>query len=66
VVGDVRAIPFREGSVDAVYSMGTIEHFEEYAQAVREIFRVLRPGGTAIVGVLNKLDPFLRPLLSTR
>jgi SAM-dependent methyltransferase len=62
-VGDVRAIPFREGSVDAVYSMGTIEHFEEYAQAVREIFRVLKPGGTAIVGVPNKLDPFLRPLL---
>jgi SAM-dependent methyltransferase len=63
VVGDVRAIPFRDGAVDAVYSMGTIEHFEEYAQAVREIFRVLRPGGTAIVGVPNKLDPFLRPLM---
>ena len=44
VVGDVRAIPFRDGSVDAVYSMGTIEHFEEYAQAVREIFRILAAG----------------------
>jgi SAM-dependent methyltransferase len=63
VVGDVRVIPFKDGSVDAVYSMGTIEHFEEYALAVREIFRVLRPGGTAIVGVPNKLDPFLRPLM---
>jgi SAM-dependent methyltransferase len=63
VVGDVRDIPFREGSVDAVYSMGTIEHFDEYAQAVREMFRVLKPGGTAIVGVPNKLDPFLRPLM---
>ena len=63
VVGDVRAIPFRDGVVDAVYSMGTIEHFEEYAQAVREIFRVLKPGGTAIVGVPNKLDPFLRPFM---
>jgi SAM-dependent methyltransferase len=63
VVGDVREIPFRTGSVDAVYSMGTIEHFDEYAQAVREIFRVLKPGGIAIIGVPNKLDPFLRPLL---
>jgi SAM-dependent methyltransferase len=63
VVGDVRAIPFREGSVDAVYSMGTIEHFVEYAQAVREIYRIVAPGGIAIVGVPNKLDPFLRPLL---
>jgi len=63
MVGDVRAIPMRSGAVDAVYSMGTIEHFEEYAQAVREMFRILRPGGIAIVGVPNKLDPFLRPLL---
>jgi SAM-dependent methyltransferase len=63
VVGDVRAIPFRDGGVDAVYSMGTIEHFVEYAQAVREIFRILTPGGIAIIGVPNKLDPFLRPLM---
>jgi SAM-dependent methyltransferase len=61
--GDVRALPVRDASIDVVYSMGTIEHFPEYATAVREIFRVLRPGGTAIVGVPNKLDPFLRPLL---
>jgi SAM-dependent methyltransferase len=63
VVGDVRAIPLHDGAVDAVYSMGTIEHFPEYAQAVREIFRILAPGGVAIVGVPNKLDPFLRPLM---
>jgi len=62
-IGDVRAIPFRDAAVDAVYSMGTIEHFDEYALATREIFRVLRPGGIALVGVPNKLDPFLRPLL---
>jgi SAM-dependent methyltransferase len=61
--GDVRVLPIRGASVDLVYSMGTIEHFPEYAAAVREIFRILKPGGTAIVGVPNKLDPFLRPLL---
>jgi SAM-dependent methyltransferase len=62
-VGDVRAIPFRDGSFDAVYSMGTIEHFEETDKAVGEIFRVVRPGGRAIVGVPNRHDPFLRPVL---
>jgi SAM-dependent methyltransferase len=62
-VGDVRAIPFASGSVDLVYSMGTIEHFPEYATAVDEMFRVLKPGGRAIIGVPNKADPFLRPLM---
>ena len=62
-VADIRAIPFRSDSFDLVYSMGTIEHFPEYDVSLREIFRVLKPGGTAIIGVPNKLDPFLRPLM---
>jgi SAM-dependent methyltransferase len=63
VVADVRALPFRPASVDLAYSMGTIEHFPNYDVAVSEIYRVLKPQGVAIVGVPNKLDPFLRPLL---
>ena len=63
--GDVRQIPFRSDTFDVVYSMGTIEHMPDYERAVAEIFRVLKPGGTAIVGVPNKLDPFLRPALVT-
>ncbi|MGE3518179.1 MAG: class I SAM-dependent methyltransferase [Vicinamibacterales bacterium] len=64
-VGDVRALPFLDASFDAVYSMGTIEHFDETAHAVGEMVRVLKPGGRAIVGVPNRCDPFLRPLLAT-
>jgi len=62
---DVRALPFRDASFDAIYSMGTIEHFDETEQAVQEMARVLKPGGYAIVGVPNRHDPFLRPLLAT-
>ena len=62
-VSDVRQLPFRSNAFDLIYSMGTIEHFEEYKVAVRELHRVLKPSGLAIVGVPNKLDPFLRPLL---
>jgi len=61
-VGDVRGLPFGDASFDAIYSMGTIEHFAETERAVEEIARVLKPGGRAIVGVPNRFDPFLRPL----
>lgn len=60
-VSDVRAIPFRDASFDAIYSMGTIEHFDETQAAIGEMARVLKPGGRAIIGVPNRHDPFLRP-----
>jgi SAM-dependent methyltransferase len=60
-VGDVRDLPFPDSSFDAIYSMGTIEHFDETERAIREIARVLKPGGRAIIGVPNRHDPFLRP-----
>ncbi len=63
-VADVRRLPFRDGSFDAVYSMGTIEHFRGPRRRCVEIHRVLRPGGRAVVGVPNRWDPFLRPLLA--
>ena len=62
-VADVRTLPFRDKSFDAIYSMGTVEHFDETEQALAEIFRVLKPGGRAVIGVPNRRDPFLRPLL---
>ncbi len=62
-IADVRQLPFREGSFDAIYSMGTVEHFDETEQAISEILRVLRPGGKAVIGVPNRRDPFLRPLM---
>jgi SAM-dependent methyltransferase len=63
VVADVRALPFRDGSFDGVYSMGTVEHFDETEQAMGETFRIVRPGGRVIMGVPNRHDPFLRPLM---
>jgi SAM-dependent methyltransferase len=60
---DARHIPFRAASFDFVYTIGTIEHFDEYETALREIARVLRPGGRAIIGVPHKWNIFLRPLL---
>ncbi len=62
-IADVREIPFCDNSFDFIYTMGTIEHFEKWEQVIGEVYRVLAPGGTAIIGVPNKRDPFFRPLL---
>ena len=62
LVGDLRDLPCSDNTFDYVYSMGTIEHFPECERAVQEIYRVLKHGGRAIIGVPNKFDPFLRPL----
>ncbi len=60
---DVRALPFADGTFDAIYSMGTVEHFPETDAAIAECFRVLKPGGRVLMGVPNRRDPFLRPLM---
>jgi len=60
---DIRDLPFASESFDVGYTMGTIEHIDEYQRAVDELARVLRPGGRAIVGVPHKWNIFLRPVL---
>ncbi|HLF56332.1 MAG TPA: methyltransferase domain-containing protein [Thermoanaerobaculia bacterium] len=60
---DIREIPFADASFDYVYTMGTIEHIPEYRTTLREIHRVLRPGGRAVIGVPHKWNLFLRPLM---
>lgn len=63
IQSDIRNIKFPSNEFDFVYTMGTIEHIPDYEKALKEIYRVLKPGGKAIIGVPNKWDPFLRPVL---
>lgn len=60
---DIREFPFADASFDYVYTMGTIEHIDEYRQTLAEIRRVLKPGGRAVVGVPHRWNLFLRPLM---
>jgi ubiquinone/menaquinone biosynthesis C-methylase UbiE len=45
VLGDVRAMPFADASFDVCVDFGTCYHIARPLDALREIARVLRPGG---------------------
>jgi SAM-dependent methyltransferase len=42
---DMRDLPFEDEHFDYIYSHGVLHHCQEPETAVREMFRVLRPGG---------------------
>ena len=55
-VADVLRIPARTGSLDAVFGFGVLHHVPDWQTALREITRVLKPGG---VYYLEELYPSL-------
>ena len=46
--GDATALPFPDGSFDAVVSCLMLHHIVDWERAVAEVTRVLRPGGTFV------------------
>ncbi len=51
VVGDLHALPFREGSLAGAWNLGVLEHFpaDEGVALLRELRRALRQGGVALL-----------------
>jgi len=53
LVADSELLPFESASFDLVYSWGVIHHTPDTSAAVREIHRVLKPGGVARVMIYH-------------
>ena len=52
-VADAEALPFPEGTFAIVYTWGVLHHSPDTAAAVREVHRVLKPGGEATVMIYH-------------
>lgn len=64
ILSDVENVPFEDGSFDVVVCMGVLQYLQTDEKAVREIHRVVRPGGLVVLTlpnifrINNLLDPY--------
>ncbi|MGY1691960.1 class I SAM-dependent methyltransferase [Geodermatophilus sp. SYSU D01105] len=65
VRADAAALPFADGSFDAVTALNVLYHLADPLPALREAHRVLRAGGTLLVSAISRTDsPEFAPLWS--
>jgi len=53
-VGSALEIPYQDASFDYVYTIGCLHHTGNLSKAVSEVYRMLVPGGKAIVMLYNR------------
>ena len=64
-IGDVHELEFPDGAFELVFVIGVLEWLKDPGEALRQVARVLKPGGYAVVSVDNKwalrniMDPFM-------
>lgn len=56
VQGDVLSLPFAANVFDGAYSYGVVHHTIDPAGAVREIVRILKPGGRLLIYVYETFE----------
>ncbi len=58
VAADMLALPFPDRCFDHAISITALEFIADGGAAIRELFRVTRPGGRVLAATLNSLSPW--------
>jgi SAM-dependent methyltransferase len=61
-IGDAHSLPFAANFFDKVVCTGVLMHLRDEFQALKEMARVLRPGGVLVFSMNNALSPFSLPV----
>lgn len=57
-VADATKLPFSNNFFNVVVSLDTLEHIEDQKRTVKEMIRVLKPGGNLLIYTMSKNDKF--------
>ena len=52
--GDIYSLPFKDNSFDALMMIRATHHFKDMQKVSDELYRVLKPGGIAVIEAANK------------
>lgn len=52
--GDIYKLPFKDGELDGLMMVRVTHHLKDMDKALSELYRVLKPGGVAVIEVANK------------
>lgn len=52
--GDIYKLPFKDNELDGLMMVRVTHHLEDMNKAMGELYRVLKPGGVAVIEVANK------------
>lgn len=58
-IGDAENLPFESNSFDLGYSFGVLHHTPDTEKAVRELVRVIRPGGHLKIMLYNRYSIYI-------
>ena len=52
--GDIYKLPFHDNELDGLMMVRVTHHLKDLPKAISELYRVLKPGGVAVIEVANK------------
>jgi ubiquinone/menaquinone biosynthesis C-methylase UbiE len=51
VIADMCRLPYKDGTIDEIYTSHTLEHVRDFRKGMKEMHRVLKQGGTLTIVV---------------